>query len=108
LEGAEEMTTNTKEEPKVRVLRFGVIIIVDKDIPGYHAYAPSLKGLHMGGDTEKEARENAKEAAALYLKSLLKHGDPIPIDILDRESVEKTAASKKHISSRVEEIKVKL
>ena len=104
------MTTKieAKEESKIKVLKFWVLIIVDEDIPGYHAYAPSLKGLHMGGDTEKDARENAKDAAALYLKSLLKHGNPLPIDVLEHSAGEETAISKKHISSQVEEIQVKL
>lgn len=104
------MTTKAKikDQSKIEVLKFWVRITVDKDAPGYHAYAPSLKGLHMGGDTEKEARENAKEAAALYLKSLLKHGDPLPIDVLEKEIAEGPIVSKKHISSQVEEILVKL
>ena len=104
------MTTRTKEkeETRVKILKFEILIIVDKDTPGFHAYAPSLKGLHMGGDTEKEARENAKETASLYLKSMLKHGDPIPIDVVLNSAGEEAAVSKKHISSRVEEIKVTL
>jgi predicted RNase H-like HicB family nuclease len=104
------MTTKAKakEQPKIEVLKFWVRITVDKDTPGFHAYAPSLKGLHMGGDTEKEARDNAEEAAGLYLKSLLKHGDPLPIDVLEKELAETPAASRKHVSSQVEEIQVKL
>ena len=104
------MTTKAKakEQSKIDVLKFWVRITVDKDPPGYHGYAPSLKGLHMGGDTEKEARENAKEAAALYLKSLLEDGDQLPIDMLEKDVDEVPAASKKHISSQVEEIQVKL
>lgn len=104
------MTTKDKikEGSKVKILKFWVLINVDEDTPGYHAYAPSLKGLHMGGDTEIEARNNAKEAATLYLKSLLKHGDHIPIDIMQPETEEKTTRAKKYISSRVEEIEVKL
>jgi predicted RNase H-like HicB family nuclease len=104
------MTTKTKakEEVGINILKFKVLINVDEDIPGFHAYAPSLKGLHMGGDTEIEARNNAKEAAVLYLKSLLKHGDPIPIDIMQQDTEEKAPVSKKHISSQIEEIQVKL
>jgi predicted RNase H-like HicB family nuclease len=104
------MTTKIKpqEESTIKLLKFWVRIIVEKDKPGFHAYAPSLKGLHMGGDSEKEARENAREAAALYLKSLLKHGDPIPIDIIQPENIEKKPALKKQISSQVEEITVNL
>jgi predicted RNase H-like HicB family nuclease len=100
--------TKAKKEAGIKILKFKVLINVDEDTPGYHAYAPSLKVLHMGGDTENEARDNAKEAAVLYLKSLLKHGDPIPIDIMQQDTEEKTAASKKHISSQIEEIRVTL
>ena len=104
------MTTRTKEkdESKVKVFNFRVLIVVDKDIPGFHAYAPSLKGLQIGGDTEKEARDNAIEAAALYLKSLLKHVDPIPIDVTKQSIEQKAAISKTHISAQIEEIKVNL
>jgi predicted RNase H-like HicB family nuclease len=103
------MTTKIKlqEESHIKLLKFWVRIIVEKDIPGFYAYAPSLKGLHMGGDSEKEARGNAREAAALYLKSLLKHGDPIPIDIIQPEKEPKPVL-KKQISSQLEEIIVDL
>ncbi|MDP2919381.1 MAG: type II toxin-antitoxin system HicB family antitoxin [Dehalococcoidia bacterium] len=74
------MTTRTK---KVTALKFWVRIVVEKDESGYHAFAPSLNGLHIGGDTPEEALNNAKEAAELYLKSMLKHGDAIPIDVLE-------------------------
>jgi predicted RNase H-like HicB family nuclease len=109
-QGGVEMTTKTKSsnEPKITALKFGVLIIVDKDEPGFYSYAPSLKGLHMGGETEEEARKNAIEAAELYLKSLLKHGDPLPIDILEPVNEEKNTITKKHISSRIEEIRVKI
>jgi predicted RNase H-like HicB family nuclease len=104
-----QMTTKNaiKEASKIKTLKFCVLIVVDKDSPGFHAYAPSLKGLHMGGDTEKEARENAKQAAALYLKSLLKHGDPLPIDVLHNGAADANITTK-HVSSQVEEIQVKL
>jgi predicted RNase H-like HicB family nuclease len=55
------MTTKIK---KVTEIKFWVKIVVEKDDPGFHAYAPSLKGLHMGGDSPQEALLNAKEAAA--------------------------------------------
>jgi antitoxin HicB len=104
------MTTKIKiqEESQIKLLKFWVRIIVEKDAPGFYSYAPSLKGLHMGGDSEKEARDNAREAAALYLKSLLKHGDPIPIDVIQPENKEGKPALKKQISSRLEEIIVDL
>jgi predicted RNase H-like HicB family nuclease len=85
------MTTKIK---KVTEIKFWVKIVVEKDDPGFHAYAPSLKGLHMGGDSPQEALLNAKEAAALYLKSMLKHGDVIPIDLLEKDTAQKTLPEK--------------
>ncbi len=70
------MTTKVKVDSKC--LKFKVRIVVEKDDPGYHAYAPSLRGLHMPGDTQKEALNNAKEAAALMLKTMIEDGDSIP------------------------------
>ena len=74
------MITNVKVDSKC--LKFKVRIVVEKDDPGYHAYAPSLRGLHMPGDTQKEALNNAKEAAVLMLKTMIEDGDSIPIDVI--------------------------
>ena len=53
-------------------------IIVEPDGKEFHAYCSALPGLHASGQTEQEAVENALELAAVYLLSLLKHGDPLP------------------------------
>jgi predicted RNase H-like HicB family nuclease len=63
------------------VIRFTVDIIVEPDDDGYHAFCPALKGLHVSGQTEKEAVKNAADGAILYLESLIKHGDPIPVGV---------------------------
>ena len=55
-----------------------VTICVERDGDGFYAYAPALKGLHVGGDTEDEALTNAKDGIILYLESLSDHGEPIP------------------------------
>jgi predicted RNase H-like HicB family nuclease len=60
---------------------FRIEIVVEPDERSFHAYCPALKGLHTCGDTEKEALQNAKDAAAAYLQSLVVHGDPIPVGI---------------------------
>jgi predicted RNase H-like HicB family nuclease len=98
----------TIKPKKITELKFWVRIVVEQDEPGYHSYAPSLKGLHMGGDTPDEALVNAKEAAKLYLHSLLKHGDPIPLDVVEPESGNTTNIHNDHLSSKLEEIKVRL
>lgn len=60
-------------------LRLSVLIVVEQDGEGYYAYAPALKGLHVDGSTEEEAFENAKLATRVYLESLARHGDPLPV-----------------------------
>ncbi len=75
------------------MLDFRIEVIIEPDDTGFHAYCPALKGLHVGGETEEEALQNAKEAALAYLESLIKHHDPIPVGIVTRETTEKPAAS---------------
>ncbi len=45
---------------------------------GYVAFVPLLPGCHTQGETLEETERNVKEAIALYLESLLAHGEAIP------------------------------
>jgi predicted RNase H-like HicB family nuclease len=45
---------------------------------GYVAFVPALPGCHTQGETLEETERNVKEAIALYLESLLAHGESIP------------------------------
>jgi len=83
-------------------IEFKIDIIIEPAENGYHAYCPALKGLHLGGDTEEEALQNARDAAVAYLESLIKHGDPIPLRVVRRES--KILSSK--VSRYTEELKI--
>jgi predicted RNase H-like HicB family nuclease len=47
---------------------------------GYTVIVPSLPGCVTYGETLKEARSMASDAISVYLKSLKKHGEPIPDD----------------------------
>ena len=58
---------------------FRVCIKIERDGEGFHAYSPGLPGLHVCGESEQDAFEHAKDAAAAYIESMLKHGDPLPI-----------------------------
>jgi len=69
------MPNTTKET------EYQVQVIVVPDETGFHAYCPALKGLHVAGDTEEEALQNAKNGATAYIQSLIDHGDPIPIGV---------------------------
>lgn len=66
-------------------ISFEVTIVVEPDDNGFHAYCPALRGLHVGGETKEEAVKTAQEAVILYLKSLLKHNEPIPLCVVSQE-----------------------
>ena len=46
---------------------------------GYFATIPLLRGCQSDGITPDEAIENLREAQKAWIRSALKHGDPIPI-----------------------------
>jgi predicted RNase H-like HicB family nuclease len=74
------MTMQSKEKNKLLIT-----VCIEKDEPGYHAYCPKLKGLHVYGDTPEEATANIKSALIAYLNSLVKHNEPIPADLFYKE-----------------------
>lgn len=45
---------------------------------GYVAFVPALPGCHTQGETLEATERNVKEAIALYLESLVAHGEAIP------------------------------
>jgi antitoxin HicB len=92
---------------KKSTIEFKIDIVVEPDDVGFHAYCPSLKGLHAAGDTEDEALQNAKEAAIAYLESLIKHNDPIPISVIEiKEPDDSTVYAKNRISYYKEDLQV--
>jgi predicted RNase H-like HicB family nuclease len=54
-------------------------VIVEPDEDRFHAYCPAFKGLHVDGATQKEAFENAADAALVYLNSLAQNREAIPV-----------------------------
>lgn len=55
-----------------------VTVCVEEDDGGFYAYAPALKGLHVGGSTMDEVLQNAEDGIILYLESLVEHNEPFP------------------------------
>jgi len=64
-------------------LKRRIKIIIEKDGNGFHAYCTVFKGLHIDGDTIKETINNMADAVDLYLDTLKKHGDSIPIGCIE-------------------------
>ena len=52
---------------------------IEPDGNAFHAYAPALKGCHVGGATKEEAKHNLNDAIYLYIECFLERGEPIPI-----------------------------
>lgn len=67
------------------MIKLRIRILVEADDDGFHAYCPELKGIHVQGASEAEAVENAKMAADLYIQSLIKHDDPIPLGVVEQD-----------------------
>ncbi len=101
------MTTKVKIQNKT-TLRFKIPIIVKFDSVNYHSYSPALKGLHMDGETEKEALDNARDTARNFLEIMIKSNIPIPLSILTREEAEKLPTSQQTEGYFEEEIVVNL
>ena len=58
-------------------------VIVERDEDGiYVGKVPDLPGCASEGRTKKELRKNVKEAIKAYMESLKKHGDPIPVEMV--------------------------
>ncbi|MBI5788944.1 MAG: type II toxin-antitoxin system HicB family antitoxin [Candidatus Schekmanbacteria bacterium] len=56
------------------------ILLKQEPEGGYTVTVPSLPGCVTYGDSVPEAIEMAKEAIALYLESLIAHGEEIPTE----------------------------
>jgi antitoxin HicB len=56
-------------------------VIIDRQPEGeYLVSVPALPGCYTEGRTLEEAREMATDAIRAYCASLLKHGEPLPIE----------------------------
>jgi predicted RNase H-like HicB family nuclease len=58
-------------------MQYRVLLETDED-GVFTAEVPSLPGCISQGKTRAEAITNIKEAIAVYVESLQKHGEPIP------------------------------
>jgi len=67
-------------------MTFTIVLTRDEeDASIYNASVPALPGCHTFGRTKKAAYKHAKEAIALYLESLIAHGEPIPEEVESME-----------------------
>ncbi len=67
------------------VMRYRVYLEPDED-GVFVATCPALPGCISEGKTRAQATANIREAIEGYLKSLKKHGDPVPPSIVEEVS----------------------
>lgn len=60
-------------------MRYQIILRPEPE-GGYTVLVPALPGCVTWGKTLKQARKMAADAIGGYIASLVKHGEPIPVD----------------------------
>lgn len=55
-------------------------VVIEPDEAGFHAYVPALPGCHTFGETVEEVRTNIAEAIELHIESMVKDGEPVPVE----------------------------
>ena len=91
------MTLNADALQIVARVRIGVVPDSDDQ---FYGFCPDIGCIHVAADTEEEALRLAVDAVASYLVMSIKHGDPIPIGVIEQQpdipenlSPKKTTAS---------------
>jgi predicted RNase H-like HicB family nuclease len=87
-----------------KMLKIKIAVEVERDGDSFYAHCPGLKGLHVDGATEEEAVHNAMEAASLYVDSMIRHNDPLPVGAYLRteEQYLRPSQSRRSLSRNVE------
>ena len=68
--------------------KYNFTVVYEKQRDGsYVVSVPALPGCHTEGRTFEEAQKMVTEAIRSYVGSLLKHGEPVPVDMFNRQFV---------------------
>jgi antitoxin HicB len=69
-------------------------VIIERQPEGeYLVSIPALPGCYTEGRTLEEAREMAADAIRAYCASLLKHGEPIPVESPEEQFIGRLSVS---------------
>jgi len=60
-------------------VRVTVPVCIAPDADGYHGFSPALKGCHIDGETVEEVRAALYDALVLYIQSLIRNDEPLPL-----------------------------
>lgn len=56
-----------------------VTVIIERDDDRWFGHCPAFSGLLMDGETIEETLDRVRDGLDVYLASLERHGDPLPI-----------------------------
>lgn len=65
---------------KFQPLQHFTVVIEPDERGGYYALCPTLPGCYSQGETLEETKRNIREAIQCHLESLLKDGEPLPLE----------------------------
>ncbi len=72
-------TIQREEKEMINIIKMRISICVERDEHSFYAYCPNLKGVHVEGNTEHEAVNNASDAAIAYIESMMVNKEPLPL-----------------------------
>ncbi len=87
-------------------IKLQVRIFVEPDGKAYYAYCPELDGVHIDGNTEEQAVNNCLDAIEAYLRTLLTHGDPIPLGCMDNARIQEIMQHKPEPQPHIRELSI--
>ena len=61
-------------------VRYTVVLDPDPDEGGYAVVVPALPGCFSQGETVEEALAHAEEAITVHVRSMVRHGELIPVE----------------------------
>ena len=57
------------------------VVLLREEVGGFSVSVPALPGCHTQGETVPECLDMAREAIRGFIRSLQKHGEPVPKDV---------------------------
>jgi antitoxin HicB len=66
-------------DPTIR--QYTVLLVPEPEEGGFSVLVPALPGCLTQGETVDEALANAREAIALHVSALRRHGDDVPEEL---------------------------
>jgi predicted RNase H-like HicB family nuclease len=76
--GTSSIPTGQIQEGRTKMSEKRYAIVIERTTTGFSAYSPDVPGCAAAGDTEKETRQNFRDALADHFETMREIGDPIP------------------------------